>query len=58
MCGFLDDPENKFVLVPEVSEHEIDKHPLRSKYFSEGSSTSVIDCSATDLMELKALSLS
>ena len=38
------------------SEHEIDKHPLRSKHFREGSLSSVIDCPAMDLGELKARS--
>ena len=40
------------------SEHEIDKHPLRFKYFREGSPSSVIDCLAMDLGELKVRSRS
>ena len=37
---------------------ELDFHPLRSNYFREGTSSSVIDCPATDLTELKARSRS
>ena len=37
---------------------EVDFHPLRSTYFREGSLSSVIDCPAMDLGELKACSRS
>ena len=60
VMGYLSTISEKTFVVVRTgsSEHEIDKHPLRSKSFREGSPSSVIDCPAMDLGELKARSSS